>query len=78
MGAMAAAQMAAAARTANPDIMRSVAAGDFGPVITWLRANVHAEGSLHSTDEILQEATGSGLSADAFKRHLRQRYLEDA
>lgn len=78
LGAMAAAQLAAAAKAADARIMPSVAAGDFGPVMSWLRVNVHAKGSLKSSDGILQEATGGSLSADAFKRHLRQRYLEDA
>jgi carboxypeptidase Taq len=75
LGAMAAAQLAAAARTADARIMPSVAKGDFAPLMAWLRPNVHNKASLISTDELLIEATGKPLGADAFKDHLRQRYL---
>ena len=75
LGAMAAAQLAAAARTADALIMPSVAKGDFAPLMAWLRPNVHNKASLISTDELLIEATGKPLGADAFKDQLRQRYL---
>jgi len=75
LGAMAAAQLAAAARIADPQIMPSIAKGDFGPLMAWLRPNVHNKASLISTDELLIEATGKPLGADAFKEHLRRRYL---
>ncbi len=75
LGAMAAAQLAAAARAADPQIMPAIAKGDFGPLMAWLRPNVHNKASLLSTDELLVEATGKPLGADAFKAHLRRRYL---
>ena len=75
LGAMAAAQLAAAARAADPQIMPAIAKGDFGPLMAWLRPNVHNRASLLSTDELLVEATGKPLGADAFKVHLRRRYL---
>lgn len=75
LGAMAAAQLAAAARTANPGIMPAIGRGDFGPLMGWLREHVHSKGSLLSTDELLQEATGAPLDAAAFLVHLRTRYL---
>jgi len=75
LGAMAAAQLAAAARVADPQIMPSIAKGDFEPLMAWLRPNVHNKASLISTDELLIEATGRPLGADAFKDHLRRRYL---
>jgi carboxypeptidase Taq len=78
LGAMAAAQLSAAARRADPEIMPAIGKGDFMPLMTWLKANVHGKASLRSTDEILGEATGSGLTPDAFKLHLRSRYLEEA
>lgn len=78
LGAMAAAQLAAAARATDPQIMPSVGRGNFQPLMAWLRANLHNKASLMSTDELLIEATGKPLGADAFKDHLRRRYLEDA
>ena len=75
LGAMAAAQLAAAARAADREIMSAIAKGDFGPLMAWLRPNVHNKASLLSTDALLIEATGQPLGAEAFKDHLRRRYL---
>jgi len=75
LGAMSAAQLFAAARSANPEIKPAIARGDFVPLMTWLRQNVHSKGSLLSTREILTEATGKPLDAEVFKAHLKTRYL---
>jgi len=75
LGALAAAQLFAAARRAHPDLLDAIGQGDFAPLLGWLRANVHGKGSLASTDEILAEATGAPLGTAAFKAHLESRYL---
>lgn len=76
LGAMTAAQLFDAACTADPDIMPGIGRGDFGPLLAWLRPNVHALGSRLSTDELLTRATGRPLDAAVFKAHLTRRYLE--
>ncbi|MBP6817916.1 MAG: carboxypeptidase M32 [Ferrovibrio sp.] len=75
LGALAAAQLYAAAREADPGIAPGIARGDFKPLLRWLRANVHGQGSLLSTDDLLRHATGKPLGTDAFKAHLKARYL---
>ena len=75
LGAMAAAQIFAAAKTAEPEIPADIAQGDFRRLMTWLGANVHGKGSLLSTDQLLEEATGKPLDATVFKAHLSSRYL---
>ncbi|HEX9329255.1 MAG TPA: carboxypeptidase M32 [Reyranella sp.] len=75
LGALAAAQLFAAARRANPGLMAAIGKGDFAPLLAWLRANVHGKGSLESTDQVLIEATGDRLGTAAFKAHLESRYL---
>jgi carboxypeptidase Taq len=75
LGAMAAAQLAEAARTGDDAIMPAIAEGDFGPLMAWLRPKVHNMASLVSTDQLLVSATGRPLNAAAFKTHLRRRYL---
>ncbi|GBD47039.1 carboxypeptidase M32 [Methylopila sp. Yamaguchi] len=77
LGAMTAAQLFDAARTAEPDILPAIGRGDFGPIVAWLRANVHAHGSLYETDELLTRATGRPLDAGVFKAHLKRRYLDE-
>ncbi|MDP2375569.1 carboxypeptidase M32 [Reyranella sp.] len=76
MGALAAAQLFAAARRAVPGLLESIGKGDFAPLLGWLRANVHSKGSLATTDEILTAATGAPLGVAAFKLHLESRYLQ--
>lgn len=75
MGALAAAQLFAAATAAADDIRPALANGDFGPLMAWLRANVHGKASLLTTGEIMAQATGAPLGTDAFKAHLHARYL---
>ena len=75
LGALAAAQLFAAAQRANPGLLAAIGGGDFGPLLAWLRANVHGKGSLESTDQVLIEATGGRLGTAAFKAHLESRYL---
>ncbi|MFG1478086.1 carboxypeptidase M32 [Xanthobacter sp. V4C-4] len=74
LGAMTAAQLFDAARRADADILPGIGRGDFGPLLAWLRANVHSQGSLLETDDLLTRATGRPLDAGVFKAHLESRY----
>ena len=75
LGAMIAAQLFEAMRTQIPDLMEAIAAGEFAPLLGWLRARIHAKGSLLPTDELIAGATGRPLDAASFTCHLRGRYL---
>lgn len=76
LGALIAAQLFAAARAALPGLPEEIGRGEFAPLLGWLRDNVHAKGSLLSTAELVETATGSPLGTTAFERHLRERYLD--
>lgn len=75
LGALAAAQLFAAAKAADPAILPGIARGDFAPLLSWLRLNVHGLGATLTTDQILEQATGAPLGTAAFKAHLENRYL---
>ena len=75
LGAMAAAQLMAAARATVPHMDRCLARGDLAPLGAWLRAHVHAHGSRLDFNELLVEATGRKLDPSAFEQHLTARYL---
>ena len=75
LGALIAAQLFAAARAALPDLAAQIGRGEFAPLVLWLRANVHAQGSLLSTGQLVERATGAPLGTAAFEHHLRVRYL---
>jgi len=76
LGAMAAAQLYAAAKKADPGIVPGIRRGEFAPLMAWLKRNVHGKGSLMTTDELMAEATGEPLSDRAFRAHLKARYFE--
>ena len=76
LGAMTAAQLFAAAVEAEPSIPDAITRGDFTPLMTWLRAHVHGQGSRFSTDEVLTHATGKSLDPSFFMTHLQRRYLD--
>ncbi len=78
LGAMAAAQIYDAALKSQPDLPEAIAAGDFSPLMGWLGTHIHGKGSLLSTGELLEAATGAPLRAEIFESHLRRRYLDTA
>lgn len=75
LGALIAAQLFEAVRRSIPDLMQQIAAGEFTALFGWLRERVHAKGSLLSTGELVENATGEPLGTASFERHLRARYL---
>lgn len=75
LGAITAAQLFRAALANDAAIQPGIAAGDFGPLLGWLRDKVHRWGSFYETDELIDQATGTALDLAHFKRHLTTRYL---
>ncbi|MBV9117463.1 MAG: carboxypeptidase M32 [Acetobacteraceae bacterium] len=75
LGAMAAAQLMAAARRALPGLDAALARGDMAPLLGWLRTNVHGKGSLLGFNDLLRESTGKPLDPMDFQAHLAARFL---
>ena len=75
LGAMAAAQLMAAARREVPGVDAALARGDLSPLLIWLRAKVHSLGSLFEFNALLSHATGKPLDPSDFEAHLTARYL---
>jgi carboxypeptidase Taq len=75
LGAMAAAQLMAAARRDVTNLDAALGRGDLSPLLGWLRAKVHGKGSLFEFNTLLAEATGKPLDPADFEAHLAVRYL---
>lgn len=75
LGAMYAAQLFHAARTALPDLDNAIAQGDFSALFEWLRQNIWQHGSRFTTAQLIESATGEGLDSKYFRAHLTARYL---
>ncbi len=74
IGAVIAAQLFAAIRQQQPEVVSSIGRGDFAPLLAWLRTNVHGRGCVVNMEQMLLDATGSPLGIGAFEAHLRARY----
>ena len=75
LGAMAAAQLMAAARRDVPVLDDALARGELAPLVVWLRIKVHGRASLLGFNDLLREATGKPLDPTDFEAHLTARYL---
>jgi len=75
LGALTAAQLFDAARSADSDIEPGLARGDFKPLFAWLRPNVHNLGASLGSAELVERATGRPLDVGVFESHLAARYL---
>lgn len=73
-GAVIAAQLFKALESQTPDIRQKIGKGDLASVRQWLNDQIWSQGSLYSTQELVEKATGP-LSADPFLNHLNKRYL---
>lgn len=76
LGAMAAAQIFAAAQKANTDILPGLGRGDIAPLFDWLDRNIRSQGCLYMPDELIANATGAELGTAAFKASVQARYLD--
>lgn len=75
LGNMMAAQLWATITREIPDIEAHIAQGNFAPLLTWLRDNIHRHGKRFDTQELVRRVTGAPLSADALVSYLSSRYL---
>ena len=77
MGSMLAGQLFERATADSPAILEGLKTGDFTAYFDWVRPHVHERASLVDFATLVGEATGAPLSAEAYKRHVRRRYLEE-
>ena len=76
LGSVIAAQLYESLRNDYPALDEDLAAGQFAPLFQWLRDNVHGLGCKVSTPELIKNATGKPLSANAWLRYVETKYLQ--
>lgn len=75
-GAIIASQLMSALKVINKNIMQEINAGNFSNVHKFLIDNVHSQGSLKSTRELLNDAVGvNDISSDTFINYIRAKYI---
>ncbi|SDT10953.1 hypothetical protein [Jiangella sp. DSM 45060] len=77
IGNLVSAQLAAAMRRDGVDLEAGAEAGDFAPMLGWLRRHVHAPGRTFTLAELVPRATGADLGTEAYLSHLERRYAPD-
>ncbi|MGE3954436.1 MAG: carboxypeptidase M32 [Parachlamydiales bacterium] len=75
LGALLAAQLFEAAKATVPHLLEEVQRGNFVPLFTWLRDQVHGHGSRLSSEELTKRATGRPLGIGSWTAHIKKRYL---
>ncbi len=78
LGHMMAAQIFKAMKRDIQNIPELIQAGNFKPVLDWLGTNIHSKGRMFRTQALLEDVTGSRLSATPLINHLEDRYLAAA
>lgn len=76
LGNLIAAQLFDAASDAIDDLDSLIAAGQFAPLLDWLRENVHVHGRRIGAPELVRRATGRALSSEPFLASLRDTTAE--
>ena len=75
LGALTAAQWHTQFARDVPDFDDQHRIGRFDATIDWLRRNIHSQGQLIPSDELIQNVTGSALTTKPFIDHLQARYM---
>ena len=75
LGAMLAAQIFQAAKSALPNLEQDIERGEFSRLRGWLGTQVHGKGRLLLPPELIKSVTGAPLDIEIFKSHLKARYL---
>ncbi|MDP7341147.1 MAG: carboxypeptidase M32 [Candidatus Thalassarchaeum sp.] len=73
LGNLYSAQLLAAARKDLPDHDEQMRCGEFAPLLGWMREHVHQRGSILEPADLIEEATGSPPSPDAFVDYLKDK-----
>jgi carboxypeptidase Taq len=76
LGNLYAAQFFEKARAGLRGLDDSIGAGDFAPLLGWLREKIHRHGKRYTAGRLVREVTGSDLSAEPLLRHLRAKASE--
>jgi carboxypeptidase Taq len=74
LGSFYAAQFFAAAQKQVPGLDESIAAGDYQPLLNWLRTNIHPYGRFYTSNELCERVTGKPLEFSAFMEYANKKY----
>jgi carboxypeptidase Taq len=59
-----------------PELDAQIAAGEFAPLLGWLREHIHRDGAMVDAEPLIEQVTGSGLRHEPFVDHLWAKYSQ--
>ncbi|MFK7931671.1 MAG: carboxypeptidase M32 [Myxococcota bacterium] len=74
LGNLYAASLAATLQEAHPSLWQDVADGRFGPILSWLRENVHSRGSMLDAPDLIRDVCGERDAVEDFLAHVWGRH----
>jgi carboxypeptidase Taq len=76
LGNLIAAQIMDRIRGKMPELDRQMRAGEFQPLLGWLRENVYAQGRKFTPDELVERVTGSPIGCGPWVSYARRKFGE--
>lgn len=76
LGNLYGAMMMGRAREALPDLPQQIERGEFGPLLGWLRENVHQHGMTLRANDLIRHITGRELTDGPFVEYLKAKFSE--
>jgi len=76
LGNLISAQFFDQARADLPDLEAQIEAGEFAPLLSWLREHIHRHGRKFTPAELVERVTGRPLDAAPFVRYVKNKYGE--
>jgi carboxypeptidase Taq len=74
LGNLYAAQFYGAARRAIPDLEEGYRRGEFAPLLSWLRKEIHGRGKTYRSGDLARVVTGEPLNPSYFIEYLEEKY----
>ncbi|NMB55794.1 MAG: carboxypeptidase M32 [Leptolinea sp.] len=59
-----------------PDLDEQISRGDFKPLLSWLRENIHVHGAKFETQELVKKVTGSTIDPQPYLSYLQTKFSE--
>jgi len=75
IGAMISAQIKYFLRKNFKSFQKNLENGNFKPILSWLKKNIHSNGRKYLTNELLKITTGTKLKTSFYKKHIIDRYM---
>jgi carboxypeptidase Taq len=74
LGSFYAAQFFQAAQAEDANLPRQIRKGQFQPLLTWLRKNIHVHGRRYTSEELCKRVTGEPLTIACFLQYAIDKY----